>query len=327
MLALRSPQLQAFFLVSDDMMDASITRRGQPCWYRQPKVGMLAINDSFLLEGAIYFLLKVRCTPTSCSPFSARSVWTRFTLFFLSVWIRSILSFVRFGLVSTLSFVRFGLASTLSFVRFRLSDLVGGGYPVEERGSASSVPLSSWSSGVVRSSLVAVVTQRHVENRGLSPFFFLLPFPPSLTRSLLPFLSPSLSDDSDSLALEKRREEKSAREKRVANAAPLCGDSYKGISSGSNFALLLFVQALRIREHPTHPILSFPQTPPHLPEGSSISDTFDPNTTLFSIPLVYPYQDDSKKKKVEDQEDVETETNSCVTRPRSDSERTFGGVA
>ena len=42
------------------MMDASITRRGQPCWYRQPKVGMLAINDSFLLEGAIYWLLKVR---------------------------------------------------------------------------------------------------------------------------------------------------------------------------------------------------------------------------------------------------------------------------
>jgi farnesyl diphosphate synthase len=50
--------LQAFFLVSDDIMDSSITRRGQPCWYRQPNVGMVAINDAFLLESAIYILLK-----------------------------------------------------------------------------------------------------------------------------------------------------------------------------------------------------------------------------------------------------------------------------
>ncbi|KIJ36793.1 hypothetical protein M422DRAFT_260893 [Sphaerobolus stellatus SS14] len=53
--------LQAFFLVSDDLMDSSITRRGQPCWYRveEPqKVGTIAINDAFMLEGAIYHLLK-----------------------------------------------------------------------------------------------------------------------------------------------------------------------------------------------------------------------------------------------------------------------------
>ncbi|KAH0498152.1 hypothetical protein TgHK011_005423 [Trichoderma gracile] len=50
--------LQAFFLVSDDIMDSSITRRGQPCWYRQEGVGMVAINDAFLLESGIYIILK-----------------------------------------------------------------------------------------------------------------------------------------------------------------------------------------------------------------------------------------------------------------------------
>ena len=52
-------QLQAFFLVSDDIMDASITRRSQPCWYRVAEVGMIAINDSFMLEAAVYRLIKV----------------------------------------------------------------------------------------------------------------------------------------------------------------------------------------------------------------------------------------------------------------------------
>ncbi|KAJ9061863.1 Farnesyl pyrophosphate synthetase [Entomophthora muscae] len=50
--------LQAFFLVSDDLMDSSITRRGQPCWYRLEGVGTIAVNDAFMLEGAIYRILK-----------------------------------------------------------------------------------------------------------------------------------------------------------------------------------------------------------------------------------------------------------------------------
>ncbi|THU78926.1 farnesyl pyrophosphate synthase [Dendrothele bispora CBS 962.96] len=50
--------LQAFFLVSDDLMDSSITRRGQPCYYRVPGIGLISINDAFMLESSIYFLLK-----------------------------------------------------------------------------------------------------------------------------------------------------------------------------------------------------------------------------------------------------------------------------
>ena len=51
-------KLQAYFLVADDMMDQSITRRGQPCWYKVEGVSNIAINDAFMLEAAIYHLLK-----------------------------------------------------------------------------------------------------------------------------------------------------------------------------------------------------------------------------------------------------------------------------
>ncbi|KAF9517021.1 hypothetical protein BS47DRAFT_1326947 [Hydnum rufescens UP504] len=48
--------MQGLFLVADDMMDHSLTRRGQPCWYQV--VGMVAVNDTGCIEAAIYFLLR-----------------------------------------------------------------------------------------------------------------------------------------------------------------------------------------------------------------------------------------------------------------------------
>lgn len=53
--------LQAFFLVADDIMDASITRRGSPCWYKCPTVTQdNAINDALILENMIYQTLRRR---------------------------------------------------------------------------------------------------------------------------------------------------------------------------------------------------------------------------------------------------------------------------
>ena len=48
---------QAYFLVADDIMDGSITRRGQPCWYKKDNIGMMAVNDALILESCIYELL------------------------------------------------------------------------------------------------------------------------------------------------------------------------------------------------------------------------------------------------------------------------------
>jgi farnesyl diphosphate synthase len=50
--------LQAYFLVLDDIMDNSHTRRGQPCWFRVPKVGLIAANDGILLRNHIPRILK-----------------------------------------------------------------------------------------------------------------------------------------------------------------------------------------------------------------------------------------------------------------------------
>ncbi|KAK9725176.1 hypothetical protein RND81_05G127700 [Saponaria officinalis] len=50
--------LVACALVLDDILDDSYTRRGQTCWFRLPKVGMVAINDGILLWNHINRILK-----------------------------------------------------------------------------------------------------------------------------------------------------------------------------------------------------------------------------------------------------------------------------
>ena len=54
--------LQAYFLVLDDIMDSSHTRRGQPCWFRLPRVGMIAVNDGLILCNQIFRILKKHFT-------------------------------------------------------------------------------------------------------------------------------------------------------------------------------------------------------------------------------------------------------------------------
>jgi 3-hydroxy-3-methylglutaryl-CoA-synthase/farnesyl-diphosphate farnesyltransferase/isopentenyl-diphosphate delta-isomerase type 1 len=60
--------LQAFFLVADDVMDNSTTRRGKPCWYRLPHVGLKAVNDSFILEACVLVLVKRHLGDSACYP-------------------------------------------------------------------------------------------------------------------------------------------------------------------------------------------------------------------------------------------------------------------
>lgn len=46
------------FLLCDDIMDGSQTRRGQPCWHTLEGIGLTAINDALMIENAIFTILK-----------------------------------------------------------------------------------------------------------------------------------------------------------------------------------------------------------------------------------------------------------------------------
>lgn len=51
-------QLHTYFLIIDDIIDHSDTRRGAVCWYRQPGIGLTAVNDAVMMENGVYLLLK-----------------------------------------------------------------------------------------------------------------------------------------------------------------------------------------------------------------------------------------------------------------------------
>ncbi|KYQ56534.1 Farnesyl pyrophosphate synthase, partial [Trachymyrmex zeteki] len=50
--------MQAYMLMMDDIEDQSLFRRGQPCWYRYNDLGLAAVNDTFMLEGSIFYLIR-----------------------------------------------------------------------------------------------------------------------------------------------------------------------------------------------------------------------------------------------------------------------------
>nr|A0A343W970.1 RecName: Full=Farnesyl pyrophosphate synthase; Short=MhFPPS; Short=MhIDS-2 [Murgantia histrionica]AVZ23978.1 farnesyl diphosphate synthase [Murgantia histrionica] len=53
--------LQGFFVVIDDLADQSVTRRGRPCWYRLPGVGLRASSDALLIQSGCFQLLQQHC--------------------------------------------------------------------------------------------------------------------------------------------------------------------------------------------------------------------------------------------------------------------------
>ncbi|XP_055693909.1 farnesyl pyrophosphate synthase-like [Lutzomyia longipalpis] len=58
--------LQGYFLLLDDIMDGSITRRGKPCWYKLEDIGLGGINDGMMLEATLYQVLMENFSHLKC---------------------------------------------------------------------------------------------------------------------------------------------------------------------------------------------------------------------------------------------------------------------
>jgi farnesyl diphosphate synthase len=60
--------LQGSFVIADDIMDKSETRRNKLCWYLRPEVGILATNDVLSLLTAGYEILDLFVSDRDCYP-------------------------------------------------------------------------------------------------------------------------------------------------------------------------------------------------------------------------------------------------------------------
>lgn len=50
----------------DDVIDRSLLRRDQPCWYRYNNINEAAINDGILLENAAYYIIRKHFKGKDC---------------------------------------------------------------------------------------------------------------------------------------------------------------------------------------------------------------------------------------------------------------------
>jgi len=53
-----SPQFNSYFTVSADIINQATTKHGKSSWHHVSDVGFKALNDAFLLEGAVYQLVR-----------------------------------------------------------------------------------------------------------------------------------------------------------------------------------------------------------------------------------------------------------------------------
>ncbi|KAK6031039.1 polyprenyl synthetase, partial [Ostertagia ostertagi] len=65
--------IQSFYIILDDIMDGAETRRGKLCWYKQPDIGLGAINDALLLDAFIEEIIR-STIPGICMPHIHKSI-------------------------------------------------------------------------------------------------------------------------------------------------------------------------------------------------------------------------------------------------------------